>query len=325
MHRIDFEGCGMPGSMFGRLLPQEWKDKFVKHVVEYCPDFGDDEDLVINIKKEDIPDGLKYDYETADDNVTADNNVTADDNETAHYDVTAELNLFTTHEKGPRKSKYAFKSVRLSLDISITCQDRSSWGDGINYELDNAEWDIRVFSFDQKTFKVGRDGVLTIFSCWWQHALVIVFEKHFALLEISTDQYNFDVNSANKQYFSCVDVQLVSLLQGIDKVNLFMDEMDVEGYNGLDVKTQDFTLPETSEKLKHLMMSHHPRLGKESGLKNIHDLLIMYIMRPHLLNNQELSGKQVREYLISLASASPVYEGAKFCLLCMKNMPAVGL
>ncbi len=296
----------MPMSMFGRFLTQEWKDKFVKHVVEYCPQICDDEDLQIHVDKKDIPRGLKSD------------------------NVTAELNLFTTHKDGHRKSKYAFKSILLSLDIFVKHQGGSNWVDGMKLEMEAAKSDIRNFIFDQKPFKVGSDGVLTIFSCMSQNALVIVFEKHFAFFHVVAGESKPAAISTahDRVFFSCVDVQLVSLLQGSDKVSAFLEEVKVKKHEELGVETQDFTLPETSEKLKHLMMSHHPRLGIESGLKNIPDHLIRDMLRKYILNNQKPSGEQVREYLISLSPAyhpvPPVYEGAKFCLLCMKKIPVVG-
>jgi hypothetical protein len=310
----DLEESVMDGSMFRRCLPQEWKDKFVKHVTEYCPEPCDDENFQIHIGKADIPDGLKYEGGSE----GPENDV-----------VTAELNLFTSHVEGDRKNDHSFKFIRLSLDILITGVENRYWGDDINAELNDADSDIRDFIFDEKTFEVGRDGILSIFSCSGRYAVVIVFEKHFAFVDFLTDDYSFSADSPYSHDFCCVDVQLVSLLQGSDTVNLFMQEVEAGEKDEWDVETRDFQLPEISEKLKHLMMSQHPRLGNESGLKNIPDHLIRDAIRPHLLNSQKLSLVQLGEYLASLASgyhpAPPVYEGAKFCLLCKKKMPAVGL
>jgi hypothetical protein len=155
----------------------------------------------------------------------------------------------------------------------ITYTEDKYYGNAINKALGEAENDIREFIFDQ-VFKVGSGGVLRFFCCVVHNAAVVVFEKHFAFVNISIDDYMLD-DPASKQDFSCV-----SLLQGKDKVDSFLTDVNVEDYEWHEGK-------------------------------------------------QKMSGIKLREYLISLASeylpAPPVYEGARFCLLCMKKIPAVGL
>jgi hypothetical protein len=160
-----------------------------------------------------------------------------------------------------------------------TYTENRYYGNAINKALDESEYDIREFIFDQNPFKVGSGGVLRLFCCVIHNVAVVVFEKHFAFVNILIDEYMLD-DRASKHDFSCVDVQLVSLLQGKDKVDSFLTDVKVEDYEW-------------------------------------HE------------GNQKVSGMELRKYLILLAygylPAPPVYEGVKFCLLCMKTIPVVGL